>query len=101
MVGAQLEELDYGKLYEAYSTNDRKSAADANVMFEIICYGYQCGIYSNRDLEEACRYRVDFMWLLGGGHSAWSEWRDSNPQPLDPNKHDTKLCHTPIACLLL
>lgn len=66
MVGAQLEELDYGKLYEAYSTNDRKSAADANVMFEIICYEYQCGIYSNRDLEEACRYRVDFMWLLGG-----------------------------------
>jgi transposase len=66
LVGAQLEELDYGKLYEAYSTNDRKSAADANVMFEIICYGYQCGIYSNRDLEEACRYRVDFMWLLGG-----------------------------------
>lgn len=65
LASAQLEELDYRKLYEAYSIKGRKSAADAKVMFEVICYGYQCGIYSNRDLEEACQYRVDFMWLLG------------------------------------
>ena len=60
LASAQLEELDYRKLYEAYSTKGRKSAADARVMFEVICYGYQCGIYSNRDLEEACRYT--FVW---------------------------------------
>lgn len=60
LASAQLEELDYRKLYEAYSTKGRKSAADAKVMFEVICYGYQCGIYSNRDLEEACRYT--FVW---------------------------------------
>jgi transposase len=65
LASAQLEELDYRKLYEAYSTKGRKSAADAKVMFEIICYGYLRNIYSNRGLEDACRYRVDFMWLLG------------------------------------
>ena len=37
---------------------------DPRVVFEIMVYGYQCGLYSSRKLEEACRYRVDFMWLL-------------------------------------
>jgi hypothetical protein len=35
-------------------------------MFEVLIYGYMCGIYSSREIEEACRKRVDFMWLLDG-----------------------------------
>lgn len=65
LLSAKLEELNYEKLYRAYSPLGRKSAADPQVLFEVLVYGYMCGIYSSRKLEEACRYRVDFMWLLG------------------------------------
>ena len=64
LTNAQLEELDYRKLYQAYSSRGRKSVTDPRVMFKILVYGYQCGIYSTRKLEEACRYRIDFRWLL-------------------------------------
>jgi transposase len=66
LVSAQLEELDYRGLYRAYSSRGRKSAAEPRILFEVLVYGYGCGIYSTRKLEEACRKRVDFMWLLQG-----------------------------------
>ena len=64
LLNAQLEELEYRKLYEAYSTKGRKSAADPRVLFKVLVHGYLCGIYSSRKLEEACQYRIDFRWLL-------------------------------------
>ena len=54
VTSAQLEELDYRKLYEAYSSRGRKSVTDPRVLFKVMAYGYQCGIYSSRKLEEAC-----------------------------------------------
>ena len=62
-----LEELDYEKLYGAYSPLGRKSAADPRVLFKVLVFGYMCGICSSRKLEEACRYRIDFIWLLEDG----------------------------------
>ena len=64
LTSAQLEELDYRELYRAYSPKGRKSKVDPRVLFKVMVYGYQCGIYSSRKQEEACRYRVDFMWRL-------------------------------------
>ena len=79
VTSAQLEELDYRKLYEAYSSKGRKSVTDPRVLFKVMAYGYQCGIYSTRKLEEACQYRVDFMWLLENekapDHSTFSRFR--------------------------
>lgn len=69
LTSAQLEELDYRKLYRAYSPRGRKSKVDPRVMFKVMVYGYQCGIYSSRKLEEACEYRIDFKWLLEGRKS--------------------------------
>ena len=67
LASAMLEELDYEKLYGAYSPLGKKSAADPRVLFKVLVLGYMCGIYSSRKLEEACRYRIDFMWLLEDG----------------------------------
>ena len=79
LTSAQLEELDYRKLYCAYSAKGRKSKVDPRVMFKVMVYGYQCGIYSSRKLEEACLYRIDFKWLLEGNpipdHSTLARFR--------------------------
>ena len=45
VANAQLEELDYGKLYQAYSSKGRKSAAEPRIMFKLLVYSYMCGIY--------------------------------------------------------
>ena len=79
LTSAQLEELDYEKLYRAYSARGRKSKVDPRVMFKVMVYGYQCGIYSSRKLEEACEYRIDFKWLLDGesapDHATFARFR--------------------------
>lgn len=79
LLSAQLEELEYGKLYKAYSPKGRKSAADARVLFKVMVHGYLCGIFSSRKLEEACQYRIDFKWLLedqkAPDHTTFSRFR--------------------------
>jgi transposase len=50
-----------------------------------ILYGLCRGIRSTRKLEEACCYRLDFLWLLEGrriDHSTFSRFRTNFRQPL-------------------
>ena len=35
-------------MYRAYSPKGRKSKVDPRVLFKVMVYGYQCGIYSSR-----------------------------------------------------
>ena len=55
LASAQLEELDYTNLYKAYSSKGRKSAVEPRVMFKVMAYAYQQGIFSSRKIEEAIR----------------------------------------------
>ena len=61
-----LEDLDYTKLYQAYSTKGRNPAVDPKTMFKILTYAYSQNIYSTRKIERACRRDINFMWLLAG-----------------------------------
>ena len=39
LTSAQLEELDYRKLYSVYSAKGRKSKVDPRVLFKVMVYG--------------------------------------------------------------
>ena len=49
-----------------------------------LVYGLCRGIRSSRKLEEACRYRLDFMWLLEGrriDHTTLAKFRTRFAEP--------------------
>lgn len=61
-----LEELDYTKLYQAYSAKGRNPVVDPKTMFKILVYAYSQNIYSTHKIETACERDINFMWLLAG-----------------------------------
>lgn len=61
-----LEELDYRKLYQAYSQQGRNPAVSPKNLFKVLVYGYMNNTYTSRSLETACRRDINFMWLLEG-----------------------------------
>ena len=66
LTDAQLEELDYRNLYRAFSSKGRNPVTDPRVLFKVLAYAHQLHIYSNRMIEDACRNRIDMIWLLDG-----------------------------------
>lgn len=60
------EELDYSKLYKAYSHRGRNPAVSPKTLFKLTAYGYMNRIYTSRELERACQRDINFMWLLEG-----------------------------------
>lgn len=55
------------------------------ILAATLLYGWCRGIRSSRKLEEACTYRVDFMWLVEGrhiDHTTLAKFRTRFAQPL-------------------
>ena len=77
LLSHELEDLDYSKLYQAYSAKGRNPAVDPKTMFKILTYAYFQTIYSSRKIETACR--INLMWLLAGAkapdHSTIARFR--------------------------
>ena len=61
-----LEELDYTKLYQAYSQKGRKPGVEPSILFKVIIYAFMEGIYSTRHIERSCKRDINFKWLLQG-----------------------------------
>ena len=80
------EELDYKKLYEAYSPNGRNPAVPPKILFKILIYAYMNDIWSSRKIELACKRDVNFMWLLKGfkapDHNTIARFRTGRLEPI-------------------
>lgn len=57
------EKLDYSKLEKEYVRLWRK--LNPATMFIILVYAYMRRLYSSRQIEEACKTDIRFMWILG------------------------------------
>ena len=66
LTDAQLEELNYSRLYRAFSSKGRNPVTDPRVLFKVLAYAHQIHVYSGRQIEDACRNRIDMIWLLDG-----------------------------------
>ncbi|MBQ2140621.1 MAG: IS1182 family transposase [Acidaminococcaceae bacterium] len=66
LTDAQLEELDYRRLYSAFSSKGRNPVTDPRVLFKVLAYASEIHVYSNRQIVDACENRIDMIWLLDG-----------------------------------
>ena len=60
-----MEELDYTKLYRAYSPRGRNPKTSPVAMFKVLVYGSSEGKFASSEVARACRRDINYMWLLG------------------------------------
>lgn len=86
LLSLMMEELDYKKLYEAYSPNGRNPAVPPKILFKILVYAYMNDIWSSRKIEIACKRDINFMWLLQGfkapDHNTIARFRTGRLEPI-------------------
>ena len=61
-----IEEMDLKDLYMTYSKVKENQVSPRNLL-KIMIYAYMNRIYSSRDIENACRRDINFMFLLEDG----------------------------------
>ena len=66
LLSLMTEELDYTKLYEAYSPIGRNPVVPPKILFKILVYAYMNDIWTSRHIETACKRDINFKWLLQG-----------------------------------
>ena len=86
LLSLMTEELDYRKLYEAYSPKGRNPVVEPKILFKILLYAYMNDISSSRQIELACKRDINFMWLLQGykvpDHNTISRFRSERLNPV-------------------
>lgn len=60
------ERMDYSQLNQAYIRKQSKDEATPKQLFQIVMLGYMKGRRHSREIEEACRCDIRFMYLLKG-----------------------------------
>lgn len=58
-----VEEMNLKDLYSTYS-RVRENQVSPRKMLKFMIYGYMSKLYSSRDIENACRRDINFMFLL-------------------------------------
>ena len=79
-----VEEMDLTDLYSTYS-KIKENQVSPRKMLKIMIYGYMNKIYSSRDIENACRRDINFMFLLEGAsapdHATFARFRSLHFAP--------------------
>ena len=52
--------------WESQYYREGRPAYPPEAMAKLLVYAYSKGMRSSRGIEDACRYRVDYIWLMGG-----------------------------------
>jgi len=65
LLSAFVEGMDLSDLYKTYD-RIRKNQATPRQMLKIVLYAAMNRLYSSRDIENACRRDINFMYLLEG-----------------------------------
>lgn len=79
-----VEEMDLTDLYSTYS-RVRENQVSPRKMLKIMIYAYMNKFYSSRDIENACRRDINFMFLLEGAsapdHATFARFRSIHFAP--------------------